>query len=210
MHVPKVIARQIILSNLQKRFRRVLWNPPSDPNFNPVVWFANHHSWHDGFLVYASLDKCGREGVDLVTDPLAARIFGRAGAIHAPESDATARGLNFRKCLREMQAGKVLVIFPEGELHRPPLVEKIRPGLVRIAKWEPRTAFQPIGIRVEMSMHERPEAWINFGKAIPASRISNEVAGSALENLISFSTEEACQDSQNWKILVEGSKSAHE
>jgi 1-acyl-sn-glycerol-3-phosphate acyltransferase len=118
----------------------------------PFVWAANHHSWWDPFVASAVLTRARRPaGLLMRQDNLSRYAFvRRLGVFSAREVRS---GLT---CLAD---GRVLVIFPEGEL-RP--AGPIGP-LARGAAWYAHRAAVPlaaVAVRVAVRGHQAPEAYV--------------------------------------------------
>lgn len=123
-----------------------------DPPAGPAVWAANHHSWWDPFVAHAVLGVAGRDtGVVMDDENLAAFPFlRRVGVLGARE---------LRSAVAPVRAGRVMMIFPEGELRPagPPA------AIARGAAWLAARAdaeLLAVGMRVTMRGHEAPEAYV--------------------------------------------------
>jgi 1-acyl-sn-glycerol-3-phosphate acyltransferase len=93
-------------------------------------------------------------------------LFGKAGGLPFPLDDAGRRAATIRKTLRALRLGtRTLILFPEGVLHRPSDLLPFGEGLELLRRNVQGLAVVPAAIRYELSMHERPECWIEFGEA---------------------------------------------
>jgi hypothetical protein len=59
-----------------------------------------------------------------------------------------------------------LILFGEGILHRGPDIWSVGRSLEVVAKQVPEAVILPIAIRYDMSVHERPEAFITVGEPV--------------------------------------------
>jgi hypothetical protein len=119
----------------------------------PFVWAANHHSWWDPFVAEVVLRWAGRRGCLIMLEENLRR-FGFARRLGVFGTDEPRRGLDL------LADGRVLVIYPEGEL-RPvgPLG-----GIADGAAWYARRADVPlcaIATRVLLRGQEAPEAYLS-------------------------------------------------
>lgn len=154
----------MIRRSVRARFHTVYWTPIEPPK-SPVVFYANHHGWMDGYLMYHLVTRLGVPCVDWIEEFDAFPLFARVGGVRFAKGDTLGRATAIRQTIRQMNAGASLVIFPEGKLHRPPEVLPLARGLEVIARKVDEARFIPVSIRYEMSMHERPEAWMVLGDA---------------------------------------------
>ncbi len=120
----------------------------------PVVWAANHHSWWDPFLASAVLDRAARPACLLMAQDNLAR-FGFARRLGVFGTGETRRGLSY------LDTGRVLVIYPEGELRPAGPLGPLADG----AAWFAHRAGVPlcaVGVRVVLRGHEAPEAYLSL------------------------------------------------
>jgi hypothetical protein len=122
----------------------------------PTVWAANHHSWWDPFVGTAfSRSRGGRSAVLMLQENLERFPFARAiGAFGTGEP---------REGLRYLDAGRHLIVYPEGEL---------RPGgppgdLAAGAAWFACAAKVPLyalASRTLLRGQQHPEAYLVFDR----------------------------------------------
>ncbi|MCW5943184.1 MAG: 1-acyl-sn-glycerol-3-phosphate acyltransferase [Fimbriimonadaceae bacterium] len=154
----------MIRRSVRARFRNVYWRRGTDLE-SPVVFYANHHGWMDGYLAYLALSRLGLRGIAWAERFDDFPLFRTVGALPFPANDPAMRAGAFRQTVRRLRAGThSLFLFPEGVLHRPPEVLPFRPGIESLARLLPQVPCVPVGIRYEMSVHERPEAWLTIGR----------------------------------------------
>jgi len=145
--------------SLVRRGLRGVWRRGELPE-GPFVWAANHHSWWDPFLASVVLDQAGRTPcLVMLQENLDRYAFTRRLGVFGTGEP--------RRGLRYLAAGRVLVIFPEGEL-RP----AGPPGpLAGGAAWYAGRAGVPlyaVATRVVLRGHEAPEAYLSFTPTDPS------------------------------------------
>ena len=120
----------------------------------PFVWAANHHSWWDPFVASAVITG----PVCLVMDQSNLSRFAfvrRLGVFGSREP---------RSGLRHLAAGRVLVIFPEGELRPAGPIGPLAKG----ASWYAHRGGVPlaaVAVRVVVRGHQAPEAYVSVAMA---------------------------------------------
>lgn len=153
----------MIRRSVKSRFHTVYWNPIEPPE-PPVVFYANHHGWMDGYVMFHLVTRLKVRCVDWIEEFDAFPLFSRVGGLRLAKGDTLGRAVVIRQTIRQMREGASLVIFPEGELHRPQEVLPLLPGLQTIARRVEGVRFLPVALRYELSLHERPEAWVSVGE----------------------------------------------
>ncbi len=163
--VAKPMVELMIRRSVRSRFRSVYWSSPPIGQESPVLFYANHHGWMDGYLVHIAGSKLGLSLLAWVESFDEFPLFRSIGGLPFPRGDAARRGATIRQSIRLLKAGShSLILFPEGRLGRPGPVGEFFPGMGLVAARVPDLPLIPIGIRYEMSIHERPEAWLTFGE----------------------------------------------
>jgi 1-acyl-sn-glycerol-3-phosphate acyltransferase len=122
------------------------------------VWAANHHSWWDGFVAAAVLQEQQRPAALLMDgDNLDTFRFMRtAGVISAALP---------RQALQALRAGRVLVIFPEGELRSPGPLRTVARGAAWLGSHAP-AAVVPVAVRVVSRGQQYPEALVDISPEV--------------------------------------------
>jgi 1-acyl-sn-glycerol-3-phosphate acyltransferase len=120
----------------------------------PFVWAANHHTWWDPFLAAVVLDAADRTpGLVMLQANLERYRFARRLGVFG--TGEPRRGLDL------LAEGRVLVVYPEGELRPPGRVGDLSRG----AAWYARRAGVPlcaVATRVALRGHEAPEAYLSL------------------------------------------------
>lgn len=149
---------------VKRRFRNVYWSKPQAVLNPPVLLYANHHGWMDGYLMYHVVSALGLKSLDWIEEFDAFPLFAKVGGMRFAKNDTSGRVATIRKTIRAMREEKrSLVLFAEGVLHRPTSILPLGRSLAVIAEKVSGVTLIPTAIYYEMSLHERPEAWISLG-----------------------------------------------
>jgi hypothetical protein len=132
------------------------------------VWAANHHSWWDGFLAAAVLRQQRRPAA-LLMDGDNLSDYGFLAAVGVIPTGRP------RRALQSLRDGRVLVIFPEGELRAAGPVADLAPGAGWLARQAP-AALVPVAVRVAARGHQYPEGLIDIGPPCEPDRLGAELA----------------------------------
>lgn len=158
---------RMIRRSVRKAFHTVRWQPPKEKLQAPAILVANHHGWHDGYLMYLAAIALNVRVVDWISEYDAFPLFGKIGGMRFPKDDAAARGATVKRTIRLMREEKrSLLLFAEGILHRPPGLLPFGKALEVVARSVPGVQVVPVALRYELAMHERPEAWLRFGDPV--------------------------------------------
>ncbi len=157
--VPSVPGRllDIGLTQLVRRGLRGVWVRGELPA-SAAIWAANHHSWWDGFVAATVLREQQRPAALLMDgDNLDTFRFVRsAGVISAQRP---------RQALKALREGRVLVIFPEGELFPPGPLRTVARGAGWLGRHAP-AAVVPVAVRVASRGHQYPEAFVDIAPEV--------------------------------------------
>jgi 1-acyl-sn-glycerol-3-phosphate acyltransferase len=201
----------MIRRSVRKAFHTVHWTPPAPPPAPPAIFVANHHGWHDGYLMYLAATKLGIRVVDWIAEFDSFPLFAKVGGMRFPADDPAARAATIKRTIRLMQnEGTSLLLFAEGILHRPPGLLPFGKALETVSKAVPAAKIVPVAIRYELALHERPEAWLRFGDEVPAgenlavrTRLAVAAGLDALAGEVRFSP-------SRFETLVEGTLDINE
>jgi 1-acyl-sn-glycerol-3-phosphate acyltransferase len=152
LNIVRSAARQAC-EKLVRRELRGVWLR-GDPPEGAFVWAANHHSWWDPFLAAVVLGRLNRP-VAVLMDAGSLHRFRVARLLGAFGTGELRRGLD------HLRDGRVLVIFPEGELRPPGPLGPLADG----AAWYARSAGVPLcaaATRVVLRGHQAPEAYVSL------------------------------------------------
>ena len=161
------LVDRMIRRSVRTRFRKVYWIPPEEVH-TPTIFVPNHHGWYDGYLMYHALTALNAPFKDWITEFDAFPLFGKVGGMPFPANDPSRRIATIKKSVRLMKQENLnLLLFAEQHLHRGPQVLPLGGALELIVRKVPNCRVVPVAIRYDMSMHERPEAFLKFGSALP-------------------------------------------
>jgi 1-acyl-sn-glycerol-3-phosphate acyltransferase len=138
-----------------------------------VVWAANHHSWWDGFVAAAVLREQHRPAA-LLMDSDNLRTFGflrSAGVV------STRRP---RQAVQMLREGRVLVIFPEGELRSPGPLRQVARGAAWLGLRAP-AAVVPVAVRVISRGHQYSEALVDICAQVSPAEFPAALAAAVRE-----------------------------
>ncbi|MCP2322628.1 hypothetical protein HDA40_001135 [Hamadaea flava] len=142
----------------------------------PFVWAANHHSWWDPFVASALLRDARRTACLVMLQDNIQRYActRRLGVFGSSE---------VRTGLRYLAEGRVLVVYPEGELRPPGPPGPLADG----AAWYAHRAGVPlaaVAVRVVLRGQQFPEAYVSIRSlrsTVPtaASGVASRASGAA-------------------------------
>lgn len=210
----------MIRRSVRRRFRRVYWSGPICQDegrqvpfdfAGPVIFAANHHGWHDGYLMFHLVTRLEKVCLDWIAEFQAFPLFAKVGGMPFPADDPMRRALTVRETIRRMRReGRSLVLFPEATLHRPPDVLEFGGALELVARKVPDVRVIPVVILYDMSLHERPEAFLRMAMPIePGSNVAEETRAGLVQSLEELRADVLSQ-ADTFEVLVEGTKDVNE
>jgi 1-acyl-sn-glycerol-3-phosphate acyltransferase len=120
----------------------------------PVVWAATHQSWWDPFVGAALAHRLGRRPALLMRqDNLERYRFVRPLGVFGTAEP--------RRGLALLRAGRVLLVFPEGELGVPGPPGPLADGAAWYARQAP-ARLCAAAVRVVLRGQQRPEAYVSL------------------------------------------------
>lgn len=157
----------MIRRSVKQRFRKVYWIKPTFEMPEKVILVANHHGWHDGYIMYHVAQAVDRRILDWIEEFGAFPLFAKVGGMPFPAGDPAGRAETIRRTIRLMNdEGRSLILFGEGILHRPPELWTFGKSIELVAKKVPDARVIPVAIKYDASLHERPECFINLGSPL--------------------------------------------
>ncbi|RYG40379.1 hypothetical protein EON79_22700 [bacterium] len=196
--------------NVRKSFHSVQWRPPAGLPEGPKIFAANHHGWHDGYLLYVACTAMNVPVVDWIAEFDAFPLFAKVGGMPFPPSDPSRRAATVRKTIRLMKdEGRSLMLFAEGILHRPPELLPFGRSLEVVAA-KTGAAVIPTAIRYEIAMHERPEPFLLFGAPVEPGPKLAERSRLAVRRLLDEGATLIRHDEAVFETLVAGTKDVNE
>lgn len=200
----------MIRRSVRKNFRAVYWDPPTFELRHPTVFFANHHGWYDGYLMFHAVEALGVRCLDWIQEYDAFPLFGSVGGLPFPVDDPGRRAATIRKTVRALKSKTAsLVLFPEQPLHYPPDVHVFGAAMELLARQVPEVVFCPVAIRYEFALHERAEGFLRFGAPVPLSRDLLTVGRDRLVDLLNGLVEDI-RTGREFPVLAHGTKSVNE
>jgi hypothetical protein len=190
----------------------------------PVILFANHHYWWDGYLGYWLIRAWGRRMVVWMESYRRFPPFGAIGALPFPPDDPMARARTVKRSVQALRTepATALLLFPEGTLHGD--TERLLPfqrSLHWLACRAPQATLLPLAIHIEPSYHQYPRAYLSVGAPFQSAATEPtdwlaEAAG-AVETLLRqtrIDARAALTDDEHtargFQVLLQGALSIHE
>jgi len=189
----------------------------------PVILFANHHYWWDGYLGYWLIRAWGRSMVVWMEAYRRFPPFEALGALPFPPDDPQVRARTVRRTVQILRTEPAaLLLFPEGVLHGD--TERLLPfqrSLHWLACRVPQAMLLPLAIHIEPSYHQYPRAYLSVGAPFHSTATEptewlTEAAG-ALETLLRQTRADARaaltddeHAAQGFQVLLQGTRSIHE
>lgn len=213
----------LIGRDLRRNFRAVyVRGAPPEPA-HPLVLFANHHYWWDGYLGYWLIRAWGYRALAWMEAYRRFPPFGALGALPFPPDDPQARARTVRRTVQILcTEPAALLLFPEGVLHGD--TERLLPfqrSLHWLACRVPQATLLPLAIHIEPSYHQYPRAYLSVGAPFQSAAIDEtawlaEAAG-AVETLLRQTRTDARaaltddeHAAQGFQVLLQGARSVHE
>jgi len=206
--------------NLKEGVRITNWY---DRN-RPLVLFANHHYWWDGYLGYWLIRALGRRMVVWMEAYRRFPPFGAIGALPFPPDDPQVRARTVRRTVQILRTepATALLLFPEGVLHGD--TERLLP-FQRSLHWlvcrVPQATLLPLALHIEPSYHQYPRAYLSVGAPFQSAATDEaawlaEAAG-AVETLLRQTRADAHaaltddeHAARGFQVLLHGALSVHE
>lgn len=150
------------------------------PARGPVILCANHvNALVDAIVVQASCPRpihpLARSG--LFRNPLLRPILGLIQAVPiyrrrpGQEQASAANEDSFRRCHEYLDAGRVILIFPEGQSHSDPMLRPLKTGAARLAigfheRRGVLPAVVPVGLTFPQKGRFRSELLVQYGQPV--------------------------------------------
>ncbi|HJP82323.1 MAG TPA: hypothetical protein VJ835_02355 [Fimbriimonadaceae bacterium] len=166
----------------------------------------NHHGWFDGYLMFLAVSALKMPTVDWIQEFDSFPLFSKIGGMPFPSDRPEVRIQTIRKTIRLMnQEGFNLLLFAESKLHYPPDVLPFGKILHTLQDRVQGIQFVPVVICYEMVMHERPEAFLNFGSPCLPEALRDQ-----LGNLLSQTHRMIREQPENFQVLAKGTPDVNE
>lgn len=168
-------VEHLIVRELRSAFHAVHVCTTSDAEFpaGPIVLYANHHTFHDGYAVwYMARHVLARRPLVWMREWERFPFFGAAGAQPFPEEDPAERRRTIRRTRARFDGDdrSALIYFPEGRMH--PLEDGVEPWpsevFPRLHRILGRPQWAPVALYPAWRENDRPELFIGLGEPRPA------------------------------------------
>lgn len=200
----------MIRRSVRQRFRAVYWVPPSTLPEGSIIWAANHHGWHDGYLMFHVVEALGKRSLDWIAEFDAFPLFAHAGGMPFPPDKPEVRAATLKKTVRLMKTdGRSLILFPEGTLHEPPEVWSLGDSLAWLGAKVPAATVLPVGLVYRMSKHERPQAYIQFSSRTFQHPLDLDEIRHEMQRVVN-EIQVSIEDESRWQTLVQGTRDVNE
>lgn len=191
--------------SMVRRGLRGVWLRGALPH-GPFVWAANHHSWWDPFLAAIVLDRVGQSACLIMQQENLGRYgFTRRLGVFGTSEHRT--GLEY------LHRGRVLVIYPEGELRTAGPPGELASG----AAWYARRAGVPlcaIATRVVLRGEEAPEALLSCSTVdtsgtlpVVTARLADHLAGQLRDLDAGIEAVDPRRPLPGYRLVVRGRRS---
>jgi len=134
----------------------------------PVILYANHSSWWDGFIAYLITSYLLKSEDYLIMDYRQLRkyrFFRYLGAFSIDKNNPSSalKTLQYSADLIR-NSDKCLWIFPQGEMkHQDKRPLNFLSGISKLARFTENACLIPVGFRYEFLAEQRPEVFISAG-----------------------------------------------
>ncbi len=173
--ISRWLVDRLMRRALQRGFRRVCWvgDLPSLAPGVPIILFANHHSFYDGYLIWLVVsDLLKRPPLLWMEDWDRFPFFAAVGALPFPPNDPERRAVTIRRTLHRLREAPetVLVYFPEGRLHSPEegLATFAPQVFARLDRLLPEKQWWPVALHVTWRGDALPTAFLTAGELQPS------------------------------------------
>lgn len=208
--IEKLVSR-LMISSLRKGFRRICWVGP-EPEFPenlPVIGYANHNTFYDGYVMWLlATQVLNRSAMLWMEEWDRFPFFASVGAYPFPKDNAKRRLKTIRRTAQRMTKDPniFLIYFPEGNLHPPEagILPFDPEALKRLDRVFPDKYWWPVNIHMTSWGETLPTLLLSGGTPHKqATGLESEVLHQGLDALRTSS--QTC----NFSIL-EGKKSDDE
>jgi hypothetical protein len=167
----RTVGYRFLERALRREFRRIVWMDEELPQLpdGPVVLYANHHAFYDGYVLGYLVERVLRRQAIVWVETLDRFPFFRTvGALPFPANDRWARVATMRRTVRAWKTDPrmVLIYFPEGRLH--PWEEGVEwptdDRLSRLGGLTDDLVWWPVALRVGGWQEHKPTAYLRAGR----------------------------------------------
>jgi len=176
------LVDRYVMHKLRASFRGV-WLQGQLPADEPLILYANHCGFWDGFVIHA-LARGSHLGHAVMEEHNLSRyrFLTRIGALSVRRADARSALETLRHCRALLkQPRSAVLLFPEGELMPGRHALHFERGLEVLARMSGARCV-PVAIRYAMFEHELPDVLLSAGEAHTAEPV--QVSEARLEGLL--------------------------
>jgi 1-acyl-sn-glycerol-3-phosphate acyltransferase len=138
-------------------------------------------------------------------------LFSKIGGMPYPLNDPMRRAATVKRTIRLMrEGGWSLLLFAEAHLHYPPDLLPFGKAIETITEKVPGCTVVPVGIRYEMAMHERPEAFLAFGPQVASGPNIAERTREAVDAVLRQIDLSVRGDRAGFQVLAKGTQDVNE
>jgi 1-acyl-sn-glycerol-3-phosphate acyltransferase len=186
-------------------------------NTKPVIMYANHSNWWDGFIAYYLTNSIMKKDDYLMMDieQMKKYSFFKYIGVFSVDRNVPAEAVRSINYAAELigNSDKFLWIFPQGEMtpqDKRPL--KFFTGISKIAEKTGMVNLVPVCFRYEFLMEQRPEVFISIGTPVLYNGKSNndltENLRSSLESqLDKLRDDVTCGELKDFQTIFRGKSS---
>ncbi len=190
-----LIYRTLVYGPARRHFSRIRLRqatPNPQRNGPPVILFGNHSSWWDGYMVMLLNEQVwGLDAYIMIEEAQLARyqFFRLLGgfSVNRQNGRSAAASITYSADLLNNKPGRMLVIFPQGEIlanDRRPLI--FYSGVGHLARRVRDVRFYPLALRYEFIGEQRPEVFLSVGTPLhfaDSSATPKDIAASLAQAL---------------------------
>jgi len=210
-YVLQFLVEQLMLYSLRSTFARVQWVTPLPvlPPDRPLILYANHHSFYDGYLLWLiAAHWQNRRPLMWMAEWDRMPIFTMVGAQPFPADDAQRRAATLRRTIRTFRDDptSALGYFPEGRQHPPEEgIDSFDPAFMQtLDRLMPDKLWWPIGIHLTWDKEAYPVVRLGGGPLHQAAD------GTEVDRLHAVWSEVQTPDVSPTATLIEGKQGANE
>lgn len=220
-----LIYQTLIYAPTRRHFARVRLRqaaPKPERNGPPVILFANHSSWWDGYMVMLLNERAWKlDAYVMIEETQLARYqffqFLGGFSVDRHNGRSAAASLGYSASVLNEKPGRMLLIFPQGEI----LANDRRPlafysGIGHLARRVRDGRFYPLALRYEFVGEQRPEAFMSVGAPLSfpdasntAKEITATLARALTEELDRLRDDVVAYRFQSFTTLVSGAQSVN-
>ncbi len=143
-----------------------------------VVGCVNHTNWWDGFVLYVLSWRLLPHDIYLAMEEKNLRryrFFTWMGVFGVDLAERRSALPGMRYALRLLRPGRLVWMFVQGQLLRPEVPVKVRPGALFLAR-RAGAVVLPLVLRYEWLSESRPSIFVRVGMPMAASTSTDELA----------------------------------